>query len=182
MAEARAALRSLLRTVNTQVTSVTGNRLWHDEVTDACAALVSLRWARYARLLCVCSVGGAQGQLDHPLAAACKCGTVILAPPWTAKCRQTWKHAYPDDVSGACRSWLSSGGTALRPTQRVAPPTCSLPRTTPSCCGAFESTRRVSQQPGKSPGSPGTASGCSGSIRLEWSQYTPRFSAGALQC
>ena len=33
MAEARAALRSLLRTVNSHITSVTGNRLWHDEVT-----------------------------------------------------------------------------------------------------------------------------------------------------
>jgi len=35
MAEARAVLRSLLRTVNTQLTSMSGNRLWHDEVTSS---------------------------------------------------------------------------------------------------------------------------------------------------
>ena len=35
MAEARAVLRSLLRTVNTQLTSVSGNRLWHDEVISS---------------------------------------------------------------------------------------------------------------------------------------------------
>ena len=42
MAEARAVLRSLLRTVHAQLTSVSGNRLWHDEVMNSKAAVQSL--------------------------------------------------------------------------------------------------------------------------------------------
>jgi hypothetical protein len=80
MAEARAALRSLLRTVNSHITSVTGNRLWHDEVTVMAPAL-AIPLLRHHGAVFVVFLHTASDQQDSPLTVATSdacCASAIM--------------------------------------------------------------------------------------------------------